>query len=264
MAGIDRLDVALEIYTERFMRNVHTNIRGRVVGVNLSGPRVDVQPMASTIYPDSGIEDKFPVIFDVPLYLPSGNGGKARLSMPVKPGDIVGLSFSERNENDNSDLNTHQLFAGWAVTEIFAEGNAKPIHPDNVVLENDKIKQEMTPDGTMTITTPKGTLIVDKSGTFSFKNTAGNLQVLDDGTYTFGNGVATVNVTPGGQIQLGNPNGGLTLFANGESKFNGGTITKEGDFITAKGVSLDDFWADYNAHRHPGVQTGNGITGTKV
>lgn len=263
MAGIDRLDTALGIYTERFMRNVHTNIRARVVSVNVAGPRVDVQPMASTTF-ESGQEDSYPVIFDVPVYLPSGNGGKARLTMPIKPGDIVGLSFSERNENDNSDLNTHQLFAGWAVTEIFAEGNAKPIHPDNVVLENDKIKQEMTPDGTITTTTPKGTLIVDKDGTFSFKNSTGNLQVLDDGTYTFGNGAATVNVTPTGQVNIGNANGGVILYPNGESKFNGGTITKDGNFITAQGVDLNAFWADYIEHRHGGVQTGGGQTGTKV
>ncbi|AXN57972.1 putative baseplate assembly protein [Acinetobacter phage ABPH49] len=247
MAATDRLDAALGIYTDRYMRNnVHTNIRARVVSVNVNGPRVDVQPMAFTVF-ESGAEDRYPVIFDVPLQLPSGNGGKARLSMPVKPGDIVGLSFSERNENDVNDKNTHQLFAGWAVTEIFTEGNSKPIHPDNVELENDKVKFSMTPDGDYTLETPKG----------SFK-------LLKDGTLSGGNGAGSLTITPEGQITAGNANGGLTIYADGESKFNGGTITKDGNFITAQGVDLNAFWQDYVNHRHSGVQTGSGNTGPKV
>lgn len=263
MATVQRFDSALEVFMDRYIRKIHTNLRGRVVAVNYGIPSVDVQPLASTEFSD-GSSDTYPVIFDVPVQLPSGNAGKARLTMPIKVGDMVGLAFSERNENSNTDLSTHGLFAGYAVTEIFSDGNAKAIDPNNVVLENDKFKQEMTPDGTMTITTPKGTLVVDKDGTFSFKNSTGNLQVLDDGTYTFGNRAATVNVTPTGQVNIGNANGGLILYANGESKFNGGTITQDGNFITAQGVDLNAFWADYIAHRHGGVQTGGGTTGTKV
>lgn len=246
MAATDRLDAALGIYTDRYMRGIHTNIRGRVVAVNLAGPRVDVQPMAFTVF-ESGAEDRYPVIYDVPLHLPSGNGGKARLSMPVKPGDIVGLSFSERNENDTGDRNTHQLFAGWAVTEIFTEGNAKAIHPDNVELENDKVKFSMSPDGDYILTTPKG-----------------SLKVMKDGTFSGGNDAGSVTITPEGQITAGNANGGLTIFADGESKFNGGTITKDGNFITKQGVDLNAFWQDYINHVHGGVQTGGGQTGKKV
>jgi hypothetical protein len=246
MAATDRLDAALGIYTDRYMRNnLHTNIRAKVVGVNTAGPRVDVQPMAYTVF-ESGAEDRYPVIYDVPLQLPSGNGGKARLTMPVKVGDFVGLSFSERNENDVNDKNTHQLFAGWAVTEIFTEGNSKPIHPDNVELENDKVKFFLTPDGDYVLQTPKG----------SFK-------VLKDGTLQGGNDAGSVTILPTGEITAGNANGGFTIFADGESEINGGRITKDGNFITKSGVNLDEFWKDYIKHFHGGVQTGGGNTGLK-
>lgn len=153
MASVDRYDAAFNIFIKRFVRGVHTNIRGKVVGVNLAGPTVDVQPMAYTQLP-SGTIDDYPTIYDVPLHLPSGSGGKARLTIPVKVGDVVGLSFSERNEDDMMDGNTHQLFAGWAVSEIFTDGNRKPIHPDYVELENDKGKMSLRPDGTMTYVNP--------------------------------------------------------------------------------------------------------------
>lgn len=247
MAAVDRYDAAFNVFISRYLReNLHTAIRGRVVGVNLSVPSVDVKPMAETKL-TSGSVQRYPVIYDVPLQLPSGNGGKALLSMPIKAGDIVGLTFSERNEDNSEDLNTHQLFPGWAVTQVFTSGNAKEIHPDNVEMINDKVKLSMTPEGDFTLTTPKG-----------------NLKVLQDGTFDFGNGAATVNVSTDGQVNIGNGQGGIILYPSGESKFNGGTISKDGNFITKDGVDLNAFYQDYIIHRHSGVQTGSGNTGPKV
>lgn len=185
MASVDRYDAAFNIFISRYVRNnVHTNIRGKVVGVNHAGPTVDVQPMAYTQFP-SGTTDKYPTVYDVPLHLPSANGGKARLSMPIKVGDMVGLSFSERNEDDVMDLNTHQLFAGWAVTEIFTDGNRKPIHPDYVELENDKGKMSLRPDGTMTYVNPAVNVEAKPNGQV-FVN---GLQITPDGNLITKRGV---------------------------------------------------------------------------
>lgn len=164
MASIDRYDAAFSVFLSRYVRNnLHTNIRGKVVGVDYSGPTVDVLPMAYTEFA-SGTVDKYPVIYDVPIHFPSGAGGKARLSMPIKVGDVVGLNFSERNEDDTSDMNTHQLFAGWAVTQIFTNANRKPSHPDNVVLENDKAVSEYKPDGTFTFNNGKVSITYQTDG----------------------------------------------------------------------------------------------------
>lgn len=222
MAYSDRYDAAFGIYVQRYVRKVHTNIRATVVGVNYAGPSVDVQPMAYTEFPN-GVIDRYPVIFDVPLHLPAGNGGKARLTMPIKPGDIVGLSFSERNEGNNSDVNTHELFPGWAVTEIFAEKNAKPIDPDNVVLENDQSSLTLKPNGDIGMANPKV-----------------KFQAQADGNVQFSNGAGTFEMAPSGEITA-----------------NGAKISPDGKVTTAGGVDLDDFYKEYKDHVHGGVERGN-------
>ncbi|UZZ63931.1 hypothetical protein A71_125 [Escherichia phage A7_1] len=230
MAYVDRYDAALSVFVGRYLRNnVHTNIRGTVVGVNYAIPSVDVKPMAQTEF-ENGTVEAYPVIYDVPINFPSGAGGKARLSMPIKVGDLVGVAFSERNESDFKDVNTHQLFPGWAVTQIFTEGNGKAAHPDNVVLENDKGVMTLMPDGTMT-----------------FQNPAANLKIEQSGKMTFSNGPANIEVMESGMVRV-----------------NGCTITTSGNVITASGVDLEDFYADYLNHRHSGVERGGDISGVKV
>lgn len=243
MAYADRYDAAFGIYISRYLRNnVHTNIRGKVVGVNYSGPSVDVQPMAYTEFP-SGTTDRYPVIYDVPVLLPSGAGGKARLTMPIKPGDVVGLSFSERNEGDNNDQNTHQLFAGWAVTQIFTDGNSKAIHPDNVVLENDKAIITLKPNGDTSLQNPKVTV-----------------EALADGNVKISNGTGEFTMSPSGEIKGGNKGGSFTLQSSGQLMCNGARITTSGRIITANGVDMDDFYQKYMSHTHGGVERGGDNT----
>lgn len=242
MAFVDRYDAAIGIFLERKLRSFHTNIRGRVIGVNYAGPSVDVQPFAYTEF-DNGVVDKFPPIYDVPLQLPSGSGGKARLSMPIKTGDVVGLSFSERNESDNTDVTTHQLFPGWAISQIFTDSNAKPIDPDNVVLENDKAIATLKPNGDM-----------------SLKNPLVTIESLADGNYKVTNGAGTFTVDPSGSVAASNSGGGFTLMPSGQFMCNGAQITPNGKIITANGIDLDDFFNHYREHDHGGVERGGGRT----
>lgn len=243
MAYTDRYDAAFGIYISRFLRNnVHTNIRGKVVGVNYGVPSVDVQPMAFTEFP-SGTIDRYPIIYDVPVLLPSGAGGKARLTMPIKPGDVVGLSFSERNEGDNNDQNTHQLFPGWAVTQIFTDGNAKPIDPDNVVLENDKAIITLKPNGDTSV-----------------KNPVVSIEALADGNVKISNGTGEFSMSPSGEIKGGNNGGAFTLQPSGQLMCNGAKITTSGRMVTANGVDMDDFYQEYKRHTHGGVDRGDSNT----
>lgn len=226
MAHVDRYDAAFSIFVSRFMRNnVHTNIRGKVVAVDYSVPSVDIQPMAYTEM-DNGVIDKYPIIYGVPVQLPSGANGKARLTMPIKAGDMVGLSFSERNESDNNDQNTHQLFPGWAVTQIFSDGNAKPIDPENVVLENDKGSVVLKPNGDMSLKNPK----------------------------------VTIEMKADGSVKVSNGPGNLSIDPSGEITANGAKITTSGRMVTANGVDLDAFFDKYERHVHGGVDRGNSKT----
>lgn len=243
MAYVDRYDAAFGIFVSRFMRNnVHTNIRGKVVGVNYKGPTIDVQPMAYTEFPN-GVVDRYPIIYDVPVHLPSGAGGKARLTMPIKAGDFVGLSFSERNEGDNNDQNTHQLFAGWAVTQIFTDGNSKAIDPENVVLENDKAILTQRPNG--------DTLI---------ENPGVDVQYLADGNVKIDNGSGSLTISPSGEIGGKNGAGSFKLDSSGALLCNGAKITPTGRIITSEGVDLDDFYNWVISHTHGGVERGDGNT----
>lgn len=247
MAHTDRYDSALSIFMNRHIRNnIHTNIRGEVVGVDYTGPTVDIQPSASTEF-SNGVVDSYPVIYDVPVHLPSGTGGKARLTMPIKVGDFVGLSFSERNENDSSDQNTHQLFAGWAVTQVFSDGNAKPIHPDNVVLENDKGSLTQKPDGEINI-----------------KNPEVDVTYMPDGNIKVANSKVSFIITPEGDVTLTNGSGSVKLEQSGQLSCNGATITREGRIITSSGVDLDSLNAKFLIHRHTDVMGGVGISGGPI
>lgn len=246
MATVDRYDTAMDIFFKRQMRQFHTSIRAKVVAVNYAGPTVDVQPMAFTEFP-SGTIDRYSTIYDVPVQLPSGSGGKSRLTMPIKVGDYVGVTFSERNEDDNSDMQTHGMFPGWAVTQVFTDANAKPIDPDNVVLENDKAIVTLKPNGDMVMSNPKVTI-----------------ESLANGNVKITNGTGTFTISPSGEIKGTNGPGSFSLDPSGQMNINGAKVTTSGNMITAGGVDLEDFYRDYLAHRHTGVESGPDITGTKV
>ncbi|QEQ94904.1 hypothetical protein pEaSNUABM56_00105 [Erwinia phage pEa_SNUABM_56] len=227
MAVVQRLDAAMGLFINKTLREFHTNVRGTVVDVDYSVPSVTVQPNASTEFSDGTI-DAYPAVFDVPLQMPSGNAGKARLTMPIKAGDQVGLSFSERNEGSKTDMSTHGLFAGWAVSQIFSDGNAIAIDPDNVELWNDKVHFSLTPEGDYTLTGPVGTLKVDKAGVWTFDNGAAKFTAQTDGNFDM----------------------------------NGAKVTPDGNVITKSGTNLDEFYAWFKRHGHNYTWTDPAGTGT--
>lgn len=213
--AINRKDAAVRSFIEKIMRDYHTSIRARVVSVDYSIPSAAVQPIAETTFDDGDVE-RYPLIYDVPIQVMSANSGKARLTLPIKAGDVVGLQFSERNENNNDDQQTHGLFPGWAITSVHSDSNALQIDPDNVELWNDKVYFKLTPSGDFELQTPGGTLRCGSSGEFSFTNGAANLRAAVDGNI----------------------------------RMNGATIDPSGRIITAAGVDLDSFYAEYKGHTH--------------
>lgn len=66
----------------------------------------------------------------------------------------------------------------------------------------------------------------------------------------------SIKLEDGGDVSISNSNGYLTLKADGSVLSNGATITTDGDFITASGISLDN-------HTHPilGGSSAPGPTG---
>lgn len=221
MAYIDRYDTAIGLFFDRKLRGVHTNIRGKITEVDYGAGTVSVQPTAFTEY-ESGTVDRYPAIHDVPLQMPTGNNGKAFLSMPVKAGDSVGLAFSERNEDDNTDTGTHEMSPGWAATH----GKGKEIDPENVILQNDKASQTLKPGGDI----------------------------------LFENELVKVELLPSGDVKISNGPGNFEMQKSGDVLVNGAKITKDGKMITAQGIDIDVFWKVFSDHVHGGVQNGDGKT----
>lgn len=207
--AIQRVDGAMELFVRRILRSVHTSVPGTIVGIDLSVPSVDIQPDVSTDFDDGQGIDSFPVIYDIPLHIPSAGGDTSKLTFPIKVGDKAAVHFSERNPHQNTDTTTHGLYSCYAVAGL----SAGEVDPENVVLKNDTSIIKLAPDGTVTVE----------------------------------NGTASVVVQPDGNINM-----------------NGLQVTPDGNIITATGVNLNDFYADYLSHVHSGVETGGGNTGPKV
>lgn len=161
MASVERIDAALEIYFARAMHNVHTNTRGVISEVGLDGPTASVKPNYRIVY-DDGTVDELPMVHDIPIQMPSANGGKARITMPIKPGDPIGIAFAERNEADNSDKTTHGVYPAFGVTGVSDGG--RPIDPDNIIIENEKAIFTIKPTGEIVVTSGAGTITLLVSG----------------------------------------------------------------------------------------------------
>ncbi len=73
-----------------------------------------------------------------------------------------------------------------------------------------------------------------------------------------------ISLKPSGEIEITNGSAVVKLNPSGTITANGCTITTGGNVITANGTDLDAFYQDYLSHRHSGVTTGGGNTGTKV
>ena len=195
----------------------------------------------------------YPQFSEVPLMIYSGNNGKARQTMPIKVGDVVELSFADRDtvnwlcSDGRSEVNpdsSYPLSMGGqhyvlvAKPCITLQANARPIDPDNVVTENEHSRIIQTPDGATTITNSKGS----------------TLTLSADNTLSFDNGVATLVIQDSGEL----------LFSGGNATINGAVITKSGNVITAGGVNLDEFKKAFDAHIHGGVKAGSDNSGKLV
>lgn len=158
MAG-QRYDEAIELFMKKFLRQVHTSVPCTVVGVDLSVPSVDLQPTVSTDFGDNYKPDVYPVLYDVPLLVYSANGGKAKMTVPVKAGDKAALHFSERNPHSKTDLSTHGMYSCYAVVGMEGE-----VHPEDIVIKNEIAEMSFSPDGTITLKNSSANIVAQPDG----------------------------------------------------------------------------------------------------
>lgn len=172
---VDRWDAALDVYFRRKMLDIHTNIPAKVVNIDYSKGKVDVQVLVELVSPISDVSAlnyTYPTILDVPLHIYSAKGGKAKITVPVSIGDVGLLYFPEkdmegfkgslvRNKKENSVTHTAQGI--YFVPEMSTEEAPISIDPDNIVIEFVNSKFTMQPDGNVFVNganiTPDGNVI---------------------------------------------------------------------------------------------------------
>ena len=149
--------------------NIHTSAPGKVI--SYSNGRAVVQSLIKFRIDEETMADS-PPIAEVPIIFPSGSGGNASVTFPIKAGDGVLLCFSERAIDDflqggqSADPRQFDLTDAMAIPGLYpsAMGGASKF-PDDVCLYHGGTSLRVQQGGNVIVT--GGDLIVDG---ISFKN----------------------------------------------------------------------------------------------
>jgi hypothetical protein len=107
--------------------NIHTAMPGQIVSYNPSTNRASVQPNGNYKAED-GRDIRYPIIHNVPIQFPMGQGGTAGITFPINAGDGCLLVFSEtqnddflgNNKGDSPDVRRHSLNDAIAIPGVYA------------------------------------------------------------------------------------------------------------------------------------------------
>lgn len=213
----------LKAAAEHTTRGMHTCMPGRIVSYDAGDQRAEVRPLLGRALND-GSQESLPILNDVPVVFPRSGG--AWMTFPVKPGDGCLLIFSERSLDE------------WkgSSDEVFPEDSRAFDLSDAVAIMG------LNP--------------------FGAGETGG-----DDVVISYGASRVTIS---DGEIRLAAPSvrieastttivaettvqGNLTVTGSMESR---GPLNISGPSISHNGRNIG------SNHRHSGVQTGGGNTGT--
>ena len=120
--------------------NIHTAMPGRVVSYDPSTNRASVQPNGDYKSED-GRNIQYPIIHNVPIHFPMGQGGTAGITFPINAGDGCLLVFSETqnddflggNKGDSEDSRRHSLNDAIAIPGVYAGAAPSNVsHPGDV------------------------------------------------------------------------------------------------------------------------------------
>lgn len=204
------LNEVIDRLIEDRLQGINTGIPAKVVGVDYEKCLVSVIPLIKDRRSDNRVIT-YEQIDDVPLFIYASAGNTARVTLPIKGGDVVALHFSQRDvENfllsngelivdpENSEfLSTSPLYA---VPSISTLARAKAISSTDIIIENNASFVRVTPDGTIEINTQNflvncvnatvnaQTSVINSSST----TINGNSMVVNVGDTTF-NGNVSVN-----------------------------------------------------------------------
>lgn len=238
------------------LSNVYTTLPGYVV--TYDGVTVTARPAQDKMLAN-GESLKPPKIVKVPVYWPTADGGKAIISVPLKPGDNIVLHFAARSiENwlsgsDQAPDDPRQFDLSDAFCTPVLRPGVRSADTENVSIEYGVGWMKIAPTGDITFQAPNITANVENAATVNATTltaTVSGATQLDTGTLTVNASQTTYNspVTINGPLTYTQ---GVTGSGGGGAAFTGGTVTHNG-------VQIGD------THKHSGVSSGPDNTGNPI
>lgn len=225
-------------------------IKSQLLDVNTSIPGVivsyedglaHVRPVGKKRFADGDVLD-YPIIPNVRINWPSFSGGAAGVKGPVKAGDSCLLVFAQQAVDGSDDRRMFDLQDAYAVMcDLGKTGAGDSSNNNDMTMFFGSAYIRLTAAGKLEIKAPGGT---------SIDTTALGI------TATTSTDITTPATSMSGTVTA---QGATTI--NGSLVFSAGMVGSGGAAI-AGGMSADGL--PFGTHKHGGVQTGTGISGTPV
>lgn len=144
------------------VNNIHTAMPGKIIEYDAGICQASVQPVGKFKVQD-GRSLPFPVVHHVPVVFPSGLGGSAGVTIPLRSGDGCLLVFAEGqlddflNGGDSDNTRRHSLNDAICIPGLYAKG-CRSASTSDVVLFNGGVKMVIGSGG---ITVTGGDLTVN-------------------------------------------------------------------------------------------------------
>lgn len=201
---------------------------------------VTVLPLCIQEDPD-GISPAKPTITDCPVILQGSVDGF--LNFPLRKGDKVIIGYPkdsiEEFINSKTSAQYYQIdsmkFQGSQAVVLGAVGQVgvdKTLSTTDFEINYYDTNIKITPDNTVTISTPNGLIEMDKDGNIELSNQTTAFFLYEDGSIVGDNGA-----------------GSFTLETAGTILANGAIIPVSGNVITAGGTDLDALQAEVTAFK---------------
>lgn len=207
-------------------RDFHTQIPAKVLEMDYDKGFVTVQPLIkSRMELNNDEEVETLPVDEVPIMMLSAKRSIARLSLPVKVGDVGILFYAERDTGVYRNSKGNVLVNSVEYAGVSFEGQLAPIgfFPEIFTASaNRKIRSDATvlEDGVASVA-------LQENGNITVKNTVATMNIDPAGNYTFNNGLVTQSATSAGAITATNTAATSTILPDGTGTFqnNGCNIT---------------------------------------
>lgn len=248
------LNYAMDHAIEDKLRFARTMVPAQVLKVDYDKSLVNVKPLIRFRF-DMATEDEFGIeeILEVPLIFSSAKRGIARMTFPVREGDVGLLLCSDRHtENflasdgisvvDSGSFSTlgtdgYINYIGF-IPEVFTSAIGESFDPNDVVLTHGSGETRHKQDGTIISKNNSSTCTQSPSGEVSLVNGNGYIKLLADGSVDINGFVIQVNGAASSPVSVQAPTVTATtsLTVNGkemnEHNHDAGTYEAGGDPVS--------------------------------